>query len=63
MFKFIKQYAEQMDYAVVYPIISLIIFFVFFILLLAFVKKMGKKRAEELSALPFDQEELSNSTV
>ena len=63
MFKFIKQYAEQIDHAAIYPIISLVLFFVFFIVLLVFVKKMGKKRAEELSAIPFEREELSNSTL
>ncbi len=63
MFKFIKQYAEKMDYATIYPIVSLIIFFLFFVVLLALVKKMSKKRADELSNLPFEQEELSNSTL
>jgi len=62
MFKFIKQYAEKIDNAQIYPMISLLIFFLFFVVLLVFVKKMGKERSKELSNIPFDKEELSNST-
>ena len=62
MFKFIKQYAEKIDHAQIYPMISLVIFFLFFVVLLVLVKKMGKERSKELSYIPFDKEELSNST-
>lgn len=54
MFKFIKQYAETIDNAAIYPMISLFIFFSFFIVLLVFVKKMKKERVEVLSNLPLD---------
>jgi cytochrome c oxidase cbb3-type subunit IV len=63
MFKFIKQYAEKIDNAQVYPMISLFIFFLFFVVLLVVVKKMGKERIKELSNIPLDKEELSNSTL
>lgn len=63
MFKFIKQYAEKIDNAQIYPMISLIIFFLFFVVLLVMVKKMKKERVEELSNIPLDTEELSNSTL
>jgi cytochrome c oxidase cbb3-type subunit IV len=63
MFKFIKQYAETISQVNIYPMISLFIFFVFFIVLLVLVKKMKKERVEELSNLPFDNEELTNSTL
>ncbi|MFZ1783918.1 MAG: CcoQ/FixQ family Cbb3-type cytochrome c oxidase assembly chaperone [Ferruginibacter sp.] len=62
MFKFIKQYAETIKHVDIYPLISLFIFFTFFIVLLIMVKKMKKERVEELSNLPFDNEELTNST-
>lgn len=62
MFKFIKQYAEKIDNAQIYPMISLVIFFLFFVVLLVLVKKMGKERSKELSNIPFDHEELSNTT-
>lgn len=63
MFRFIKQYAETMNNASIYPMISLFIFFVFFVLLLILVKKMKKERIEELSNIPFEKEEITNSTL
>jgi hypothetical protein len=63
MFKFIKQYAEKIDHAQIYPMISLIIFFLFFVVLLLLVTKMGKERIKELSNIPLDKEELTNSTL
>lgn len=63
MFKFIKQYAETIKDVDVYPIISLLMFFVFFVVLLVFVKKMKKERVNLLSNLPLENEELTNSTL
>jgi len=63
MFKFIKQYAEKIDNAQLYPMISLVIFFLFFVVLLVLVKKMSKERVQQLSNIPLDTEELSNSTL
>ena len=63
MFKFIKQYAETISHVNIYPMISLFIFFLFFIVLLVLVKKMKKERVEELSNLPLDNEEVTNSTL
>ncbi len=57
MFKFIKQYAETIDNAQVYPMISLVIFFLFFVVLLYFVKKMDKVTVRELSDIPLDDRE------
>lgn len=59
MFKFIKQYAETMHDANIYPLISLVIFFIFFIVLLYFVSKMRKEHVNDLSNIPFEQEETS----
>ncbi len=63
MFKFIKQYAETIDGVSIYPIISLFIFLIFFIVLLVYVKKMGKERITTLSNLPLEDEEKNNSTL
>ncbi|MEP7165712.1 MAG: CcoQ/FixQ family Cbb3-type cytochrome c oxidase assembly chaperone [Ferruginibacter sp.] len=63
MFKFIKQYAEKMDHAQVYPMISLIIFFLFFVLLLLYVKKMDKERIQTLSNIPLDETEQTTSIL
>jgi cytochrome c oxidase cbb3-type subunit 4 len=63
MFKFIKQYAEKIDNIGIYPIISLFIFFIFFVVLLVMVKRMKKERADILSHIPFDNDELTNSNL
>lgn len=63
MFKFIKQYAETIDHVNIYPMISLFIFFSFFVILLVFVKKMKKERVEILSNLPLDNEGSTNSIL
>jgi len=63
MYKFIKQYAETMKDVNIYPMISLFIFLIFFIVLLVLVKKMGKERVTELSNIPFEKDELTNSNL
>ncbi len=63
MFKFIKQYAESISGVDIYPLISLLIFFTFFIVLLVLVKNMKKERIDILSNLPLENEELPNSTL
>ena len=63
MFKFIKQYAEKIDHAQVYPMISLIIFFLFFVVLLIYVKKMDKKSIATLSNIPLDEKEEQTSNI
>ena len=62
MFKFIKQYAETIKGANVYPMISLFIFLLFFIVLLIVVKKMGKERINRLSNIPFDNNETNSNS-
>ena len=61
MFKFIKQYAEKIEHAQVYPMISLVIFFLFFVLLY-YVKKMDKKSLATLSNIPLDDNDESTIT-
>jgi len=63
MYKFIKQYAETMTNANIYPMISLFIFLVFFVVLLIMVKKMRKERVAELANIPFDKDEPTNSNL
>ncbi len=61
MFKFIKQYASTIENCQVYPMISLIIFFVFFVVLLWFVIKMDKKSVTHLSNIPLDKPEIESN--
>ena len=54
MFKFVKQYAESIEGIHIYPMISLVIFFLFFVVLLYYVKKMDKAKVKEISRIPLD---------
>lgn len=54
MFKFIKKYAESIDQIEVYPIVSLILFFLFFAGVLWFTFRMNKKEIAEIKNLPLD---------
>ena len=57
MLKFIKGYASSIDGIEIYPIISFIIFFLFFLLVTYFVITANKSYIEELSNLPFEDGE------
>jgi hypothetical protein len=56
MFKFIKQYAESIQGINIYPIISMVLFFAFFLGMLWFVKIMTRDQANALGALPLEDE-------
>lgn len=63
MFKFVKQYAESIEGINIYPMISLLIFFLFFVVLLYYVKKMDKQKVKELSRIPLDDQEPLSDTM
>jgi cbb3-type cytochrome oxidase subunit 3 len=65
MFKFIKQYTETIDHVAIYPMISLLIFFVFFVVLLFYVLKMDKKSVQILSNIPLNDslEDQNNQSI
>ena len=63
MFKFVKQYAERIDGVNIYPMISLLIFFLFFVVLLYYVKKMDKNKVKEISRIPLDDEQPSGTLI
>jgi cbb3-type cytochrome oxidase subunit 3 len=52
--KFIRQYAEKINGIEIFPLIGLIIFVVFFIAMLVYVKKMKKSSIDEMKNLPLD---------
>jgi len=62
MLKYIKEHAASIDGVSIYPIISLLIFFLFFVALLYYVKKMDKSKVEEISHLPLDQQDHATET-
>jgi cytochrome c oxidase cbb3-type subunit IV len=54
MLKFVKQHMESIIGIEIYPIISLIIFFSFFVLLGWWVFTYKKEKIEELSQMPLN---------
>ena len=63
MYKFIQDVTENIEGAEIYPMISLLIFFLFFVVLLWFVLKMSKERVETLSNIPLDETEEPTSNI
>ena len=57
MYKFIQDVTQNIKGAEIYPMISLLIFFLFFVVLLWAVFKMSKERVETLSNIPLDETE------
>ncbi len=57
-----KQYFEQVENVALWPIISLTIFFVFFIGLVVYVFKINKKHIKHMERLPLieDQEGINS---
>ncbi|MEQ8473236.1 MAG: CcoQ/FixQ family Cbb3-type cytochrome c oxidase assembly chaperone [Marinoscillum sp.] len=54
MLKFIKHHMETIMGIEIFPLISLIIFFVFFVGLTIYVIKADKRRIDEISKIPLD---------
>lgn len=57
MLRFIKHNLTSIDGVSIYPIISLLIFFLFFAVMITWVYRMRKAKVEELSNIPFENEE------
>jgi cbb3-type cytochrome oxidase subunit 3 len=61
MLKFVKGHLESIDGVEIYPIISLLIFFIFFVGLTYWVVTMKKTDIKEISNLPLDKEQNNQS--
>ena len=55
MFSFIKKYTETMQDQSIYPLFSLLVFVVFFVGVLWYVKILDNKQVEEIKNLPLEQ--------
>ncbi len=55
MFKFVKGHMESIEGVAIYPIISLLIFFAFFIVLFWWVLTATKEHIKEVSEIPLDE--------
>jgi len=56
MLKFIKHNLSGIDGVEIYPIISLLLFFVVFITMIVFVIKLPKSKIDIVSQLPLDND-------
>lgn len=63
MLKFIKGNLEQIDGVEIYPIISLLIFFIFFSALFWWVFTAKKDHIEEVSNIPLNDEAMTNNDI
>jgi len=60
MLKFVKHNLESISGVEMFPIISLLIFFIFFVGLYSWVYTYRKEKINELSNLPFSDENEGN---
>jgi hypothetical protein len=56
MLRYIKHNLTEIDGISFYPILSLLIFTLFFAVMLTFVFRMKKSRVEELSSIPLEED-------
>jgi len=61
MLRFIKGNLENIDGVGIYPLISLLIFFVFFVMLFWWVITAKKEHIEEISNIPLDIDNDTNN--
>ncbi len=60
MLKFVKGYLESIEGVATYPMLSLLIFFIFFMLLGWWVFTASAKYIKEVSELPLEEEQNNN---
>ena len=56
-----KEILQSIEGVSVYPIISLIVFVLFFAVILVWMLKVDKKYIKKMESLPFENEEENNS--
>ncbi len=61
MLKFIKHHMETITGIEIYPMISFLLFFTFFVLMLVYILKADKARMAKIATLPLDDQP-SNTT-
>ncbi len=61
MLRYIKHHVDTISGVEIYPIISLLLFFIVFITMLIYVYKIPKKNIEEISNLPFENDSKNNN--
>jgi len=60
MLKFIKHHVDTITGIEIYPVISFLIFFTFFLLLIIYVIKVDKRTIKEVSNIPLDKNDIDH---
>jgi hypothetical protein len=63
MLKFVKGYMESIEGIATYPMISLLIFFIFFSILLIWVLTTSKDHIKEMSEMPLENNNQQNEQL
>lgn len=63
MLTFVKHHLESIAGVQIYPVISFVIFFLFFLGLLVYVARMRKREIEEMSQLPLDDASITDCAI
>lgn len=63
MLKFVKGYMESIEGVATYPMISLLIFFIFFAVLFLWVFTASKEHVQEMSKMPLEDDNQQNFTL
>ncbi len=58
MIRFVKHYFEGMTDVEIYPIVSLLLFFIVFITMLVHVLRIPKQSINEVSNLPLEEDKI-----
>ncbi|MGM0635139.1 MAG: CcoQ/FixQ family Cbb3-type cytochrome c oxidase assembly chaperone [Bacteroidota bacterium] len=61
--KFAKEYLETIDGVAIYPILSLLIFFTFFVVLFWWVFTAKKDYIDKVSEIPLEDDESKNQEL
>ena len=56
----IKEFLQSVEGVSIYPIISLIVFVLFFVIILVWMLKVDKNYIKKMENLPFEKEEENN---
>lgn len=56
----IKEYLQSIDGVSIYPIISLIVFILFFAIIIVWLFKVDKNYLKKMENLPFEKDEKNN---
>ena len=62
MLKFIKHHLDTINGVGIYPVISFVLFFTFFIAMLLWLRKVGRRHIDHMEALPLFDASTGNET-